>query len=938
MLGHSFNPLMKSFGLSTFTRILVLCAFYLVGALLGKSSAFLSENVSLIWPPAGIALAAILLFGNKYWPGVAAGSLLYTFCNGMGITVFTVASALGNTIGALLCAYLLERFVKFDPCMKRVSDVAGFVMLACLLGTTVNALFEVAAINMITPVGGETLFNEIVERWFPNALGTLIITPLILTWGTECPFRLWRCSRIPEASACVVGLVATTYISFNSWYVYGIHNYPLSFLSYPFLAWSALRFGQRGASAATLLVSSFALWGLLQGQGPFVTEHIQTSLILLGCYIGFLAVTNMLLAAVVSEKEAALDKAEQAQQRYRTVVEDQTDLICRFDRNGRFTFVNGAFCRFHEKTAADFLGCNVERSSLGHIHMNLLQELGNLVPSKPSKCFDYPITGIDGGTVWHQCMIRALFDKRGNGVEYQAVIQDVTRRKESEEQKRMAAERVRVIMDSMVDGVIVVEENGLISSTNLAAETLFQRKAKELINSPVHNLFEQPKQYEEYLAKLPTEGKLRAIEMAALRPDSPSIPIDLAASRIVHNGSHVYILVVRDISERKVMEEQFRQSQKMETIGRLSGGIAHDFNNLMQAMLGYCNLLYHGMGENDSNRDSVKRIQIVVEQARTLTRQLLAFSRKQTPVPRVLDLNTVVSDMHSLLKRLIGETVIMEFELDPQAGCVRAEPGKLEQILLNLSVNARDAMPGGGVLKIKTRATNLPLPVGPKDLPPGPYAVLTVCDTGCGIPKENMARLFEPFFTTKENDAGIGLGLSIVQDAIKKCGGGITVTSEVEQGTCFEIYLPQIEVEQPEEQKPGEVQVETKGHETILLVEDEELVLMMLTELLKTEGYTILEAANGALALDVARNHPGKIDLLVTDMSMPSVTGWELAARLEKEGCKIPVLYMSGYSDSEVEERGKLINEAGFLQKPFQPMELFTLIRRILDSKKKSGT
>jgi|GEM_PF-1293008 len=925
---------MKSSGLSTFTRIVVLCAFYLMGALLGKSSAFLPENVSLIWPPAGIGLAAILLFGNKYWPGVAVGSFLCTFSNGMGITLFTVASALGNTIGALLCAYLLERFVKFDSCMRRVSDVAGFVMLACLLGTTVNALFEVAAINIIMPVAGETLFNEIIDRWFPNALGALIITPIILTWGRECPFRCWRCSRFPEAAACVIGLLATTYISFNSWYVYGVHNYPLAFLPYPFLAWSALRFGQRGASAATLLVSSFALWSLLQGQGPFVTDRVQTSLILLGCYIGFLAVTNMLLAAVVSEKEAALEKAEQAQQRYRTVVEDQTDLICRFDRNGRFTFVNGAFCRFHEKTFSDFRDSNVERSCLGRSRKSLLSDLGNLVPSKPSMSFDYPITGIEGSTVWHQCMVRALFDKEGNVLEYQAVIQDVTRRRELEEQERLAAERVRIIMNSMVDGVIVVEENGLISSTNLAAETLFQRKAEQMLNSPVHNLFEQPKQYEAYLSKLPKGGEARVIEIMALRPGNSPIPIDLAASRIIHNGLSVYIFVVRDISERKMMEEQFRQSQKMETIGRLAGGIAHDFNNLMQAMLGYCNLLYHGMGENDSNRDSVKRIQIVVEQARTLTRQLLAFSRKQAPVPRVLTLNTVVSDMHNLLKRLIGETVFIEFELDPQTGCVRAEPGKLEQILLNLSVNARDAMPGGGVLTIKTRATNLPLPIGPKDLPPGPYAVLAVSDTGCGIPKENMDRLFEPFFTTKENDAGIGLGLSIVQDAIKKCGGGITVTSEVEQGTCFEIYLPRIEAEQPEEQKSCDVQTDTKGHETILLVEDEELVLMMLTELLKTEGYTILEAANGALALDVARNHPGKIDLLVTDMSMPSVTGWELAARLEKEGCKIPVLYMSGYSDSDVEEHGKLVNEAGFLQKPFQPAELFALIRRILDGKK----
>lgn len=924
---------MKSSGLSTFTRVVVLSAFYLVGAMLGKASAFMPGNISLVWPPAGIALAAILLFGYRFWPGVAAGSLLCSFTNGEELGLLSIASAVGNTTGAVVCAYLLDRFVHFRPSMERVQDVAGFVLLACFLGTTLNALFEAASFYVSGSLAWEHLFDRAVDRWVPNALGTLVVAPAILVWTQATSVR-WRRPLILEAALCLAGLLATTILSFNSWYFYGVQNYPLAFLPYPFLVWSALRFGQRGAITATLVTSILAIDGLLQGLGPFAAARIQTSLVLLGCYIGVLAVTNLLLAASAAEKKAALRQTMELQERFRAVVEDQTDLLCRFDRSGNITFVNDAYCRFHRKTAHELAGSNFFGAFSKDDREIPFQTFLSLSPSNPVFRYDIRVIPPKGVPLWQQCTIRALFTEDQQIREFQAVIQDITQRKESEEAARLAAERLRAIMDSMVDGIIIVDEKGLIVSANPAAEQIFQRQTGPWLQTPARALFDNPEAYDAYLSRRQEARDPEIVELSVRRPGGNWIPVDLAASAIFHGGLRIDILVVRDITERKRMEEQFRQSQKMEAIGRLAGGIAHDFNNLLQAMLGDCNLLSHRLPTGDPNRNSVEQIQKTMERARALIQQLLAFSRKQSPTPKVLALNAAVTEMHQLLKRLISYSITIEFHLDPHPLCVRAEPGQLEQIILNLSINARDAMPDGGLLTIETGIAALPRPDAPSTLTAGSYAVLTITDTGHGIPPEIMPRLFEPFFTTKEADKGTGLGLSIAQSAIQKNGGAITVASEPGRGTRFVIYLPMAGLEELEAAPQPVANEIARGRETILLVEDEELVLLMLTELLKAEGYTVLDAANGSAALNIAKNHAGPIDLLVTDLSMPGVTGWELASRLQELGRSMPVLYMSGYSDEEVNQRGELVNCADFLQKPFQPRTLLVKMRQILEGRK----
>ena len=346
--GRNLNTKSKS-RLTTFTRVVILTAFYFLGGMLGKQAAFLSGSIALVWPPSGIALAAILLFGYRFWPGVALGAMLFSLLDGVPFGFFTLGTAIGNTVGAIVCTFLLRKLINFDVRMERTRDVTGFIVLACFLGTTVNATFNVVSLIYAGTMQWESLFMKVLEWWVPNALAGMVVAPFIIAWAQPLSFR-WRPKLFAEVLICALGLVAGTLISFDSWFVYGIQNYALAYLPFPFLVWGALRFGQRGAATGTLLVTGLAIYSLLQGRGPFISGKEGESLMLIGSYIGMLAVTNMLLAAAAAERRQAEKALIASEKRLRAVVEDQTDLLCRFRPDGMLSFVNGAYCRFHGKT------------------------------------------------------------------------------------------------------------------------------------------------------------------------------------------------------------------------------------------------------------------------------------------------------------------------------------------------------------------------------------------------------------------------------------------------------------------------------------------------------------------------------------------------------------------------------------------------------------
>lgn len=408
-------------------------------------------------------------------------------------------------------------------------------------------------------------------------------------------------------------------------------------------------------------------------------------------------------------------------------------------------------------------------------------------------------------------------------------------------------------------------------------------------------------------------------------------PVRDDAGQLTH-----FIGVQTDVTGRRQLEEQFRQAQKMEAVGRLAGGVAHDFNNLLTVINGYGQIVADGLPQEHPSRELLDEIMKAGDRAAGLTRQLLAFSRQSVLEPRVLDPNALVRGLDKMLRRLLGEDVDLATRLAPGLGRVKADPGQMEQAIVNLCVNARDAMPTGGKLTIETANADLDdsYTAAYTDMRPGPYIVVSVTDTGTGMTPEVQARVFEPFFTTKEQGKGTGLGLAMVFGFVKQSGGHVAVYSEAGRGATFKLYLPRVDAV-PE---VGKLSVQRgtmpRGTETVLLVEDEPAVRALGRDVLTMCGYSVLEAGNGRDALRVAEAHPGRIDLLLTDVVMPGgLGGREVAEAIIAGHPEASVLFTSGYTDDAVVRHGVLESGVHFLQKPFSPSALAQKVREVLDLK-----
>jgi signal transduction histidine kinase/ActR/RegA family two-component response regulator len=391
--------------------------------------------------------------------------------------------------------------------------------------------------------------------------------------------------------------------------------------------------------------------------------------------------------------------------------------------------------------------------------------------------------------------------------------------------------------------------------------------------------------------------------------------------------------LANDITERTRLEEQLRQSQKMEAIGQLAGGVAHDFNNLLTVITGYTDMLLDGLEPADPRFAPLEEIRKAGDRASSLTHQLLAFSRKQILEPKILDLNAEVADIEKMLRRVIGEHIDLVTILKGDLRPVKADPSQIHGAILNLAVNARDAMPRGGKLTIETANVNLDETYAAThmEVQPGPYVMLAVTDTGCGMHPETLARLFEPFFTTKEVGKGTGMGLATVYGIVKQSGGSIHVYSEPGQGTVFKIYLPSMGEDLSCEPAPEPAVEAPRGTETVLVVEDEEAVRGLTCEALQTSGYTVLEACRGEEAIRLCQQSEKPIHLLLTDVIMPQMSGPELATRINDLCPALKVLFVSGYTDHAIVRHGMLNRDTSFLQKPFSPAELARKVRQVLD-------
>ncbi len=501
---------------------------------------------------------------------------------------------------------------------------------------------------------------------------------------------------------------------------------------------------------------------------------------------------------------------------------------------------------------------------------------------------------------------------------------------------RLSEEKYHHLMESAGDAILIHDLDLKILEANHQAEILFGRPRSELVGrSPVEFIAQDQRGMEQgWRAKLLKEGSLRIHEVCHERPGGEQVWCDVSATLVTVGEELLAFAIVRDVTERNRLEQQFHQAQKMEAIGRLAGGVAHDFNNLLTVISGYANFLKEGVKQDPRLVSHVHEIEKASDRATTLVRQLLAFSRKQIVRPKVLDLNGVVSDMENMLRRLIGEDVKLVTSLAPDLWSVETDPAQIDQIIMNLAVNARDAMPDGGSLTVETVNVEIGEEVSRLHLgkTPGPHVLLAVSDTGTGMDERTQAHMFEPFFTTKEEGKGTGLGLATVYGIVKQNRGSIFVYSEPGHGTTFKVYLPRAKGAAMPVAAASASPTVQGGSETVLVVEDNPQVRAFLCGALQAHGYRVLEAGRPSVAVALCEREAGGIDFMVTDVVMPEMSGHRLAQRLKTLCPKMKVLYVSGYTDDAIVRHGVLEPGLHFLQKPFSSEALAHRVREVLDA------
>lgn len=538
----------------------------------------------------------------------------------------------------------------------------------------------------------------------------------------------------------------------------------------------------------------------------------------------------------------------------------------------------------------------------------------------------------DGKIRWTDINGQVVLDDKGKIIYFDGSIQDITERKEAERAAKEKTLLNQVLLDSLPCVALLLRPHTReIVASNRAGHEIGAIPGRKCFSTWVKRKDPCPWCLAPVVWEK-DEAQHQIVKTPETVWDAHWIPV----------SQDLYMHFAFDITESKrteellrEKEEQFRQAQKMEAVGRLAGGIAHDFNNFLTAINGYTDLLFSRLNEADPLHFEVKEIRKAGKRAASLTRQLLAFSRKQVLQPKVLNLNTIISNVGNLLKRLIGADIELDTFLTEELGSVKADPGQIEQILMNLAINSRDAMPGGGKLTLETSNLEIKEDYIRENalVRAGQYVSLAVSDTGCGMDDATKSRLFEPFFTTKEVGKGTGLGLATVYGIVKQSGGYIWCYTEINRGTTFKIYFPR--VEEKSEATPHKhifTKNALRGTETVLVVEDEDAVRQLVSNILEMKGYNVLQASNGAKALELSKHHKGPMHLVVTDIVMPGMTGPEVAKQISENRPDVKVLFTSGYSDGAIAHQGLLDGDAAFIEKPFGIELLAQKVREILDS------
>jgi PAS domain S-box-containing protein len=647
--------------------------------------------------------------------------------------------------------------------------------------------------------------------------------------------------------------------------------------------------------------------------------------------------SDLSFALGVMEREKQRKRADVENIRLSAAVEQTSEAVVITDPAGNIQYVNPAFTWITGYSSEEVINQNPRILKSGVQDEKVYQDLWKTIQSGKTWQGEI-INRRKDGTLYPEWMtITPVLDSAGGIANYIAIKQDVTQRRRAEDAFRHSEERFRkafntnpepVTISTIADGRYIDVNEAFLRTMGYRRDEVIGRTSAEI------NFWEMQEDRDAFIRLLSERGEVHSAEIN-FRTKSGGIRSGLVSAETIElDGQQCLLAVTQDVTERKELQQQFLQAQKMEAVGKLAGGVAHDFNNILTVINGYSEVMLGQLQEDDPNRSYVGEIKKAGERAATLTRQLLAFSRRQVLLPQVLDLNSVINNMDKMLRRLIGEDVELVATMAKNLGHVKADPGQVEQILMNLAVNARDAMPRGGKLTIETANVELDESYASKHVTakPGPHVMLAISDTGAGMDAEIQKRIFDPFFTTKEKGKGTGLGLSTVYGIVKQSEGHIWVYSEPGHGTTFKVYLPRVDKPVEAAGLPMTNAELLGGTETVLLVEDEPSVRSLVRTTLEAKGYQLLEATQATEALSIAEKHQGRIHLMLTDLIMPGMSGRLLAQKMADLRPETKVVYMSGYTDDAVVRHGGLGPGMAFLQKPFAPDALARKVRSVLDT------
>jgi PAS domain S-box-containing protein len=645
----------------------------------------------------------------------------------------------------------------------------------------------------------------------------------------------------------------------------------------------------------------------------------------------FVVQNQLLISSRELEKNLALLKG---------ITDGTTDAVFVKDLQGRYLMMNASGAGFLGRSVEEVLGKNDAELFDPEMGRVIMERDRAVIQSGRAQTYEESATAA-GVTRTYLATKGPYRDSNGDVIGLLGICRDISERKLAEEQMRQSQQKLRIHFEHTPLAVVEWDLQFRVADWNPSAERIFGYSRQEAIGQ--HGSFLVPAPFHQHVDKtwielLRQSGGTRSTNDNVTK-DGRTISCEWYNTPLVDEAGRVLGVasLVQDVTERVALEERLRQSQKMEAVGRLAGGVAHDFNNLLTVILGYSQILAEGVPAGSRLAESTAQIKSAAHKASGITSQLLAFSRKQVLSPRVVNLNDIMMNLDSLLRRLIGEDIEVLTVPASNLGSVKADPGQIEQVMMNLALNARDAMPHGGKLTLETSNAQLDANYARNHRPvePGPYVMLAVSDTGHGMTPETQARIFEPFYTTKEVGKGTGLGLSMVYGIVKQSGGHIWVYSEPDRGTTLKIYLPR--VDQPSEttgaeHRPGSIK---RGTETILLVEDDAQLRQLSSSVLAHCGYKMLVAATPEEGLEIFKAHHRDIRLLITDVVMPRMNGRQLAEQIMQISSDVRVLYISGYTNNAIVHYGVLDAGLWFLPKPFTLSALMAKVREVLDSSSK---